>query len=67
MRGAGQRKAADVLFPGRNRPSLYRMRGGPEGRSAEARKKSFPQGFDPRTVQPATIRYTDRTILAGQY
>jgi len=52
------------LFPGVKRPYLYGMIGGLEGQSAEVRKKSSPQVFDPRTVQPAAFHYTDRSILA---
>ena len=56
--------------PGRFTPEketwypLYRRLGGPQGRSGPARKISPPPGFDPRTVQPATSRYTDYTIPA---
>ena len=32
---------------------------GPQGRSKQVRKISPPPGFDPRTVQPVTSRYTD--------
>jgi len=64
MRGAGQRNSADVLFPGIKKLSLYRMLSGPEGQPAEVRKKSPPQNFEPRTVQPAPFRYSDRSLLA---
>ena len=33
--------------------------GGPQGRSGQVRKISFPPGFDPRIVQPVASRYTD--------
>jgi len=35
----------------------------PQGRCGQAQKISPPPGFDPRTVQPADIRYTDCTTL----
>jgi hypothetical protein len=47
------------LPPGKTRYSLYRMLGGPQGRSGQVRKISPPPGFDPRTVQPVASRYTD--------
>jgi hypothetical protein len=46
--------------PGKEtRYPLYRRLGGPQGRSERVRKISPPPGFDPRTVQPVTSRYTD--------
>ena len=51
--------------PGRFNPGkdtrypLHRRLGGPQGRSGRERKISPPAGFDPRTVQPVTSRYTD--------
>jgi hypothetical protein len=56
--------------PGRFTPwketryQLYRRLGGPQGRSGRVRKISPPLGFDPRTVQPVAIRYTDWAIAA---
>ena len=47
------------LPPGKTRYPLYRRLCGPQGRSGQVRKISPPPGFDPRTVQPLTIRYTD--------
>jgi hypothetical protein len=47
------------LPPGKTRYPLYRRLGGPQGRSGQLRKISPPPGFDPRTVQPVAIRYTD--------
>jgi hypothetical protein len=38
---------------------LYRRLGGPQGRSGRVRKTSPPTGFDPRTVHPVAISYTD--------
>ena len=58
----GQRHASAALPPGQTRYRLYRRLGGPQGRSGRVRKMSPPQGFDPRTVQPVAIRYTDRVI-----
>jgi len=49
------------LPPGKTQYPLYRMLGGPQGRSGEVRKISLPPGFDPRTVQPVGSRYTDYT------
>ena len=55
----GTRRRWGVSFtPRRSLPSgktpypLYRMLGGPQGRSGQVRKISPPPGFDPRTVQP---------------
>ena len=51
--------------PGRSLPPentqypLYRRLSGPQGRSGQVRKISFPPGFDLRTVQPVASRYTD--------
>ena len=38
--------------------------GRPQGLSAQVRKISPTPGFDPRSVQPVTGRYTDYAILA---
>ena len=60
-----RRGEASALRPGRSLPPgktqypLYRRLGGPQGRSGQVRKISPPPGFDPRTVQPVAIRYTD--------
>ena len=45
--------------PGKTRYPLYRRLGGPQGRSGRVRKISSPSGFDPRSVQPVSSRYTD--------
>jgi len=58
----GQRHAPAALPPGKTRYPLYRRLGGPQGRSGQVRKISPPQGFDPQTVQPVAIRYTDWAI-----
>jgi hypothetical protein len=47
------------LPPGKNRYPLYSRLVGPQGRSGQVRKISPTQGFDPRTVQPLSSRYTD--------
>jgi hypothetical protein len=44
---------------GKTRYPLYRMVGGPQGRSGQLRKISPPPRFDPRTVQPVANHYTD--------
>jgi hypothetical protein len=44
-----------TLPPGKTRYPLYRMLGGPQGRSVQVRKISPTRGFDPRTVQPLAI------------
>jgi hypothetical protein len=46
------------LPPGKTRYPLYRRLGGPQGRSGQLRRISPPPGFDSRTVQPVTSRYT---------
>jgi len=58
----GQRYAPAALPPGQTRYPLYRRLGGPQGRSGRVRKISPPPGYDPRTVQPVTGRYTDCAI-----
>ena len=55
----GQRHAPDALPPGNNRYPLYNRLGGPLGRSGRLRKIPPSPGFDPRTVQAVTSRYTD--------
>ena len=47
------------LPPGKSRYQLYRRLVGPQERSEQVRKISPPPGFDSRTVQPVTSRYTD--------
>ena len=56
----GQRHALAALYP-RERPGTHCTGGwvGPQGRSGQVRKISPLPGFDPRTVQPVTSRYTD--------
>ena len=47
----GQHHPPAALPPGRTRYPLYRVLGGPQGRSGRGRKISLPPGFDPRTFQ----------------
>ena len=53
VRGSNPSGRRDFSLP--SRPAL----GGPQGRSGRVRNISPPPGFDPRTVQPVAIRYTD--------
>ena len=55
----GQRHAPTALPPGKTRYPLCRGLGGTQGQSGRMRTISPPPGFDPRTVQPVAIRYTD--------
>ena len=55
----GQCHAPAALPPGKTRYPLNRRLGGPQNRSRQVRKISLPPGFDPRTVQTLTSRYTD--------
>jgi len=69
-RGEGLASRPDrSLPPGKTRYPLYRRLGGPQGRLGQVRKISPPPGFEPRTVQPVAIRYTDwatrPTIMGG--
>jgi len=59
-----QRHAQAALPPGETRYSLYRRLGGPQYLSERMQKKLSPLGFDPRTVQPVTSRYTDYVNLS---
>jgi hypothetical protein len=54
-----QRHAPAALPLGKTRYPLYRVLGGPQGRSGRVRKISPPPGFGPRTVQHITSRYTE--------
>ena len=59
----GRQHTPAALTPGKESPCpLYRRLGGPQGRSGRVRKISHPPGFDLRTVQPVTSRYTDYAI-----
>ena len=55
----GQRHASAALYPGNTRYPFYMRRSGPQGRSGQERKMSPSPGFDPRTLQSVTSRYTD--------
>ena len=59
-----QRHATAAIAPGKTRYPLYRSLGGPQGRSGRVWYISPPLGFDPRTVLPVEIRYTDWAIPA---
>jgi hypothetical protein len=63
----GQRHAPATLPPGNTLYPLYRRLGGPQGRSRRVRKISPLPGFDPRTVQPVSSRYTYWAIPAPKY
>jgi len=54
----GQRQTLAALPPGKTRYPLYRMLGGSQSRTGKVRKISPPPGFDPRTVQTVSSRYT---------
>ena len=58
----GQRQAPASLPPGKSRYPLCSRLGGPQGRSELVGKISPSSGFDPRTVQPVTSRYTNCAI-----
>jgi len=47
------------LPPGKTRYPLYTRLIGQQGRSGSVRKISSSLGLDPRTVKPASGRYTD--------
>jgi len=53
-----QRHTPAALPQGKTQFPLYRRLVGPQNRSGRVRKISPPPGFDPRTVQPVTSRYT---------
>jgi hypothetical protein len=58
----GQRHVPAVLPLGKTRYPLYRRLGPSQGRSGQVQKISPPLGFDPWTVQPIAIHYTDCAI-----
>jgi hypothetical protein len=64
MGKGGQRHAPVALSPGKNRYPSYRRLGGPQGQSGRMRNISSPLEFDPWTVQPIAISYTDWAIPA---
>ena len=53
-----------VYPPRRTRYPFYRRLVGLQGRSGWVKKISPAAGFDPRTMQPVAIRYTDYAIPA---
>jgi hypothetical protein len=60
----GQRHAPAALLQGKTRYPLYRRLGGFQGRSGRVRNILPAPGFDPWTVQPVAICYTDCAIAA---
>jgi len=64
--GMGDQRHTPTDLPAGKRPGTQctlRL-GGPQGKFARLRKISLPPGFDPQTVQPVQIRYTDCAIPA---
>ena len=59
MEVGGQRHLPAALPPGKTRHPLYRRLGGHQGG-----KSGPPPAFDPRTIQPVAIRYTDWAMPA---
>jgi len=63
--GVGSQRHIPTALPlGKMQYPLYSRLGGPQGRSGWVQKISPPLGFDPRTIQPVAIRYTNCTIPA---
>ena len=60
----GQRHAPAGLSPGRDLLPIVQEAGVSRGRSGPVRKISPPPGFDPRTVRPVAICYTDWDLPA---
>jgi len=58
----GQHHGPAALPPRKNRYPLYKSLGGHQGRSERVRKIPPPAGFNPRTVQPVTSRYSNYAI-----
>jgi hypothetical protein len=54
-----QRHGSAAVITGKNRYTLYRRLGGPQGRSGWVWKVSPPPGLDPRIVHSVASRYTD--------
>ena len=63
----GQHHVPTALPTRKTQYPLYRRLSGPQGRYVQVRKISPPPGFDPRTVQPVAIRYTDWAFPGPQY
>jgi hypothetical protein len=55
----GQRDIPAALPPRKTRYPFYRRLGRPQDQFGQVRQNSATPGFDPRTVQPVAIRYTD--------
>jgi hypothetical protein len=64
MEVGGHQHTPAVSPRGKTRYPMSRRLGGTQGQSGRMRKISPPLGFDPRTVQAVTSRYTDWTIPA---
>jgi len=67
MMGRWPTPRPDHFAPGKETQyPLYTRLGGPQGRAGRVRKISPPPlpGFDPRTIQPVSSRYTDWAIPA---
>jgi hypothetical protein len=62
MEVGGKRHVPTALPPGKTQYPLHRRMNGSQCRSGQVRKISPPWGFDLRTVQPVTSRYTDYAI-----
>jgi hypothetical protein len=62
MRVGRQRHAPAALFPVKTAGTHYQEGGWSPGPVWTATENLVPSGFDPRTVQPVTSRYTDWAI-----
>ena len=60
----GQCDAPATLPPGKTHYPLYRVLGGPQGRTGMCGKSCSAPGFDPRIVKRVASRYTDWAIPA---
>jgi hypothetical protein len=65
MEVGGQRLTPVLKRLGKALYTVYRMLGGPQGRSRRVRQIPPPPSvFEYETIQPLAIRYTDYTIPA---
>ena len=64
--GVGGQLHTPAALPTGERPRTHRRLGGPQSWSGRLQKFSPPPGFDPRTVQPVAICYTDYSIPAHE-
>jgi len=55
----GQRHAPTAVTPEKTWYLLYRMMGGPQGRSERVQRNSLSPRLDSRTVQHVASRYTE--------